>query len=91
MKEKLKEWIDGIFNPFHSFLDIAIERLRNIRLVTAQGLDIGKYLAIFGDMPGIWQVVIGSILGAAALLGSLLIFRSIMRIYYGMKEGVKWW
>lgn len=68
-----------------------IERLGNISLVTAQGLDIGQYLSIFGDMPGIWQVVIGSILGASALLGSLLIYRSIMRLYYGMKEGVKWW
>lgn len=91
MRETIRSWIDSIFSPFHSFLDIGIERLRDISLVTAQGLDIGSYLSIFGDMPGAWQIVIVSLLGSVVLLGGLLIFRSIMRIYYGMKEGVKWW
>lgn len=91
LREKIRGFIDSIFSPFHSFLDMAIEKLRQVNLVTAQGLDVGKYLSFFGDMPQAWQLVIVSLLGSTTLIGGLLIFRSIMRIYYGMKEGVKWW
>lgn len=91
IKEKIIDFIDKIFNPIFSFLDLGIEKLRDVQLVTAQGLNVGKYLSVFGDMPYAWQLVISSILLSTVLLGSLLIFRSIMRLYYSAKEGVKWW
>lgn len=91
IKAKLHEFIDSIFQPIISFLDLGIEKLHDLNMVTAQGLDIGQYLSIFGDMPGIWQKVIISILASVTLLGGLIIFRSIMRLYYSVKEGVKWW
>lgn len=91
IKEKIIDFIDKIFNPIFSYLDLGIEKLRDVQLVTAQGLNVGKYLSVFGDMPYAWQLVISSILLSTVLLGSLLIFRSIMRLYYSAKEGVKWW
>lgn len=91
IKDSIRGFIDKIFEPPLSFLELAIDKLQGIQLVTAQGLNIGKYLSIFGDMPGPWQMVVSSILISAVLLGSLLIFRSVMRIYYSLKEGVKWW
>ncbi|MDA2543699.1 hypothetical protein ACS2Q5_29115 [Bacillus cereus group sp. Bce022] len=91
LKAKLRHFIDSIFNPIHSFLDLATEKLRSINQVTSQGLDLGKYLSVFGDMPGIWQSVIVSLLASATLLGGLIIFRSLFRMYYSVKEGVKWW
>lgn len=91
VKEKLRSFIDSIFQPIISFLDLGIQKLQSINLVVAQGIDVGKYLSVFGDMPGVWQKVIISILASVTLLGSLLIFRSVMRMYYSVKEGVKWW
>ncbi|MEE6209016.1 hypothetical protein U3A55_02440 [Salarchaeum sp. III] len=91
MKEKLRSFVDQIFNPIHSILDLGKEKLQDINLVTAQGLDVSGYLSIFGDMPQIWQVTISSLLGSTVLLLSLLIFRSIFRIYFAIKGGVKWW
>jgi hypothetical protein len=91
IKDSIRGFIDKVFEPPLSFLELAIEKLQGIQLVTAQGLNIGKYLSVFGDMPGPWQMVVSSILISAVLLGSLLIFRSVMRIYYSLKEGVKWW
>ncbi|UYX52410.1 hypothetical protein M3Y14_29105 [Bacillus thuringiensis] len=91
LKGKLRSFVDSIFNPFHSFLDLGLEKLRALNQVTSQGIDIGKYFSVFGDMPGAWQGVIVSALLSATLLGGLIIFRSIMRIYYSAKEGVKWW
>lgn len=84
-------FIDKIFKPPITFLNLAIEKLREVQSVTAQGLDIGQYFAVFGDLPGAWQMVVSSILLSTVLLGSLLIFRSVMRMYYAVKEGVKWW
>ncbi|WP_430483499.1 hypothetical protein [Rossellomorea marisflavi] len=91
IKEAIRGFIDKIFEPPISFLELASEKLQGVQLVTAQGLDVGKYLSIFGDMPGPWQMVVSSLLISTVLLGSLLIFRSVMRLYYSLKEGVKWW
>lgn len=91
MKEKIREFLDSIFGPVISFLDLGIEKLRAVRLVTAQGLNVGKYLSVFGDMPAAWQLVISSLLISTVLLGSLLLYRSVMRLYYSAKEGIKWW
>jgi hypothetical protein len=91
LKEKIREFLDNIFGTPISFLDLGIEKLRTIQLTTAQGLNVGKYLSIFGDMPTAWQLVVSSILISTVLLGSLLMFRSIARLYYSAKEGIKWW
>lgn len=91
IKNAIHTFIDKIFQPPISFLDLAIEKLNGVNMVIAQGLNIGKYFSIFGDMPNSWQLVISSILISTVFLGSLLLFRSLMRMYYGVKEGVKWW
>ncbi|OOE05022.1 hypothetical protein BO219_06450 [Anoxybacillus kestanbolensis] len=91
IKEQIRSFIDKIFNPPITFLDMGIEKLQAVGRLTAQGLNIGKYLSVFGDMPTAWQLVISSALMSVVILGSLLIFRSVMRLYYSLKEGVKWW
>lgn len=88
----VKSFIDKIFGVPIAFLDLAIERLSNLSLITAQGLNVNNYLGlVFGDMPGVWQLVITSLLGGLVLLISLILIRAIMRMYYAAKEGVKWW
>ena len=85
------QFLDSIFGPPIAFLDIATERLQAVQLTMAQGLDIGQYFRVFGDLPFAWQMVVVSILASTVLLGTLLTFRSIMRLYYAVKEGVHWW
>jgi len=89
--EVLKKFIDTILQPPISFLDLAIERLQGVQLVTAQGLNIGQYFKVFGDLPSEWQMVVTSLLASTVLLGTLLMVRSIMRLYFSVKDGVKWW
>lgn len=91
MREVIREWIDGIFAPVHSFLDLAVERLQEVSLVTAQGLDVGQYLSVFGDLPQSWQLVVQSLLLSCVVIGSLFMFRAVMRLYFAKKDGVKWW
>lgn len=91
IKTAIHSFVDSIFNPPISFLNMAIEKLDGVQLVTAQGLNIGQYFSVFGDLPAAWQLVVSSILLSTVLLGSLLVFRSVMRMYYALKDGVKWW
>lgn len=91
VRTAIHSFIDKIFQPPITFLNLAIEKLQEVQLVTAQGLDIGQYFSIFGDLPFAWQLVVSSILLSTVFLGALLIFRSVMRMYYSVKEGVKWW
>lgn len=87
----IRNWVDDIFCPVITFLDLARAKLAAVSLMMGQGLNIGKYFSIFGDLPLSWQLVVSSLLLMVATLGGLLIFRSAMRIYYSIKEGVKWW
>lgn len=91
IKDTIISFIDKIFGTPVSFLDLAIQKIKGTQLVMSQGINVGKYLSVFGDLPGPWQLVISSLLLSTVLLGSLLVFRSIMRIYYAAKEGLKWW
>lgn len=87
----IRNWVDNIFCPIITFLDLARSKLAAVSLMMGQGLNIGQYFKIFGDLPTSWQLVVSSLLLMVATLGGLLIFRSAMRIYYSIKEGVKWW
>lgn len=89
--EAIKSFVDKIFQPPIAFLDLAIEKVQGVYLVTAQGLDINKYLSVFGDLPSEWQMVITSLLVSMVLLSSLIIVRVLMRMYFTVKSGVKWW
>lgn len=86
-----KSVIDKIFQPPITFLRLAREKLASANMIASQGLDVGQYFSIFGDLPKAWQMVISSALLATVFLGVLLAFRSLMRVYYSVKEGVKWW
>jgi len=91
IKIKIHSFIDSIFTPPISLLQMARDKLNEVGMVTAQGLNVNSYLSIFGDIPYLWQVVIKSLLASIVILLSVFIFRSAMRIYYAVKEGVKWW
>lgn len=91
MLQKIKNFLDQIFAPPISFLELARERLVNASSITARGIDVRGYLSIFGDLPTVWQTVISSLLTATVVLIGLIIFRAVMRMYYATKEGVHWW
>lgn len=91
IKDTIISFIDKIFSPPIEVLNLAIERLRSIQMINSQGINIGKYFSVLGDLPSSWQLVITSLLASVVLLVTLLIFRSIMRMYYSIKDGVRWW
>lgn len=87
----IKRFVDSVFRPPIAFLDMAIERLSNINMVTAQGINFGKYISFFRDMPYSWQLVVSSLLLTTTLLGALILVKVMLRLYFTVKGGVKWW
>lgn len=89
--DAIKTFVDKIFKVPISFLDLAREKLQSAGVITRQGLDVGSYLSIFRDLPTSWQLVLSNLLLVVVLLASLIMFRALMRLYYSVKAGVKWW
>lgn len=91
MLDQIKSFLDKIFQPPITFLELAKERLDDVGSITARGLNVRQYLSVFGDLPAAWQMVVSNLLLVTVLLMSLIIFKSVMRMYFALKEGVKWW
>ena len=85
------DFIDRIFSVPISFLDLAIDYLNNVSLVTAQGINLSQYFSLFYDMPNYMQMVISSLLISVVFLSSLQIVKAVLRVYYAVKDGSKWW
>lgn len=85
------DFIDRIFSVPISFLDLAIDYLNNVSLVTAQGINLSQYFSLFYDMPGYMQMVVSSLLISVVFLSSLQIVKAVLRVYYAVKDGSKWW
>ena len=89
--EAIKTFVDKIFRVPISFLDLAREKLMWMGGIARQGMDVSQYLSIFRDLPLAWQYLLGSFLLSVVLLASLVMFRVLMRLYFSVKAGVKWW
>lgn len=90
--DAVKSFINKVFQVPIAFLDLCIEKLSSISMVTRQGLDVRRYLRlVFGDLPSEWQLVITSLLSSLVLLITLLMIKAFIRMYYAAKDGVKWW
>jgi len=89
--DAIKTFVDKIFRVPMSFLDLAREKLQGAGVITRQGLNFSTYMSLFRDLPSSWQLVISSLLLVTVLLASLVMFRVLMRLYFSVKAGVKWW
>jgi len=89
--DAIKTFVDKIFRVPISFLDLAREKLQSAGVITRQGLDVSSYLSIFRDLPTAWQLALSNLLLVVVLLGSLIMFRGLMRLYFAVKSGVQWW
>jgi len=89
--DAIKTFVDKIFRVPISFLDLAREKLQSLNMITRQGLDFSSYMSIFRDLPTSWQLVLSNLLLMVVLLASLVMFRVLMRLYFSVKAGVKWW
>lgn len=87
----IKTFVDKVFRVPIAFLDLAREKLQGAGVITRQGLDFSSYMSVFRDLPFAWQLALSNFLIVVVLLSALIMFRALMRLYYTVKDGVKWW
>lgn len=89
--DAIKRFVDKIFSVPIAFLDLAREKLSGAATVTRQGLNFNQYMSFFADLPSYMQLVLKSLLSVTVILATLVMFRALMRMYFTVKSGVKWW
>jgi hypothetical protein len=87
----IKNFLDAIFLPPITFLNMINEYLSSISLIAGKGINLNQYLGFFSYLPGSLQSVINSLLASILFIALLQLVVVIMRMYYAIKEAVKWW
>ncbi len=87
----VRNMIDSIFEPPLAFLRMGIQYLSQVGDVAGRGISLNKYLAFFNYLPSSFQAVVNSLIASVVLLTILLIVKSIIRMYYAVKDGAQWW
>lgn len=87
----IKNFIDALFNPALTFLDMVLEYLGSISLIAGKGINLSQYLSFFSYLPDSMQAVIQSIISAVMFLAILQLIKYIMKMYYAVKDAVQWW
>lgn len=87
----VRNMIDSIFSPPIEFLKMAIKYMDQVGTIAGHGISLNKYMGFFGYLPSSFQAVINSLLASIVLLAILLVVKSIVRMYYAIKDGSQWW
>lgn len=87
----IRNFIDGIFAPPISFLQLMQDMLGNAGTVVGRGISLNNYFSFFGYLPPEWQNVVNSALSSVMLLAVLWLVRSIWDMYLKVKASGKWW
>ncbi|KGP85292.1 MULTISPECIES: hypothetical protein [unclassified Paenibacillus] len=87
----LRNFIDSIFNGPLTFLKLAIQYLNEVSLVAGRGISLQNYFGFISYLPTPFQAVVNSLLSGIILLAVLQLVKVIIRMYYAIKDGSKWW
>lgn len=83
--------IDSVFDPAIQILTAARDKLDNIALVAARGLNLDYFLGPISMLGWQWRTLIVSVVASAFLLLTVLVVRKLYALYLTLKDGVKWW
>jgi len=87
----IRHFLDSIFAPPLSFLQMARDYLAEASLAAGHGINLNHYFGFFSYLPPSMQAVVNSIIAGIIVLAILWLVKSIMRMYFAVKEAVKWW
>jgi len=87
----IRNFIDAIFAPALSFLELMRDMLNNAGTVVGRGINLNNYFSFFGYLPSEWRAVVSSALASVVLLAILFLVRSAWDMYLKVKQSGKWW
>lgn len=91
LPDGLKNFIDTIFKPPTEILEKIVELLGQVSMIAGKGINVGHYFVFFDHLPSSLQSVVNSLLASVIFLAVLILIRAIVRLYFGVKDGIKWW
>jgi hypothetical protein len=87
----VRNFFDSIFNPPTSFLQMGVDYLSKVSLIAGKGINLNNYFGFFSYLPGPIQGVLNSLISAIIFLAVLQLIKSILKMYFTLKNAVKWW
>lgn len=87
----VRNFVDSIFSPPLSFLQLMQTMLDQAGTVIGKGIDLNKFFSFFSYLPPEWQGVVTSALVSVTLLAILLLVKAAWDTYLRVKGSVKWW
>lgn len=84
-------FIDSVFNPVIQFLQLCIDRLREIGTIAAKGIRLDDYFGFFGILGPEFSQLISSALAALIFLFILYMVQKYSRVLLWFKDLIKWW
>lgn len=89
--QPVRNFFDSIFNPPISFLQMGNDYLSHVSLIAGKGINLNNYLGFFSYLPGSMQAVVNSLLSAIIFLAVLQLVKSIIRMFFTVKEALFKW
>lgn len=87
----MRNFIDSIFAPPLSFLNLMVDFLGRVGTVAGKGINLNNYFSFFGYLPPAWQLAVKSALASVVLLAMLFLVRMIWNAYLKTKNSAQWW
>jgi hypothetical protein len=87
----VRNLFDSIFNPPISFLQMGIDSLTHVSLISGKGISLNNYLGFFSYFPASIQAVLNALISAIIFLAVLQCVKAIFRMYFLAKDGAQWW
>lgn len=87
----VRNFIDSIFNPPTSFLQMGVDYLSEVSLIAGKGISLNNYFGFFSYLPAPLQSVLNSLISAIIFLVVLQLVKSIVRMYFAAKDALQWW
>jgi hypothetical protein len=86
-----KNLIDNIFSLPLGILNTVNGKLDSISSLTAQGLDVSKWLSPVALLGPSWVKVVNAVLAGSTIVLTIWVVKKVYMIYLQFKEGVKFW
>lgn len=84
-------FIESIFNPVISILDLIISKLSSIGTVAAKGVRVSDYFGFFNILGNAWSSLIMQFIAALTFIFVLYMIQKYNRVLLWFKDLIKWW
>lgn len=88
---EIKNFIDTIFAPILTWLNMISLQIRNLSVPVSHPLDFNKYFGQFAFLGPKWMLVITTLCGLAFVYFIIFFIMNARGLYQKFKDSIQWW